>query len=289
LLGDVGLGRQYSPLPFHVWDAGSRDEILGKLLDGGGNVDPKMQRSLVSAKKALGVQTKELIRYLAYDDGYEECIEVSAKSNSSDEKLKLLKLRHLIRIANLRKAWVVRIPPKFPGALPLQIHGKETNQKRKETKDAVAVSANRIISVCRLLSLRADDIDGEAVDYLREGLSTTELFFVEKHGDALEYRSMMCVARLCNIALGRYLDDDRSEPKLVGSREWNAWYIITEEIRALTILLRTATTEADSLKQQYLLSKGSTAETDAAITVRENGACNVNFTLPLLKQLRSDR
>ena len=40
---------------------------------------------------------------------------------------------------------------------------------------------------------------------------------------------MMSVVRLCNAALDPY-----SEPEVVGTREWNAWYI-RGEVRALGI------------------------------------------------------
>ena len=295
MLGDAGSGRQYSQLPFQVWDSDSRDEIFGALLDEGSNGDSVLQKNLVSAKRALEMQAKELVRYLTFDDGYDECIDSTADSNSSDEELKLLKLRHLIRLANYRDAWVVRIPPQFPNARPLQtlpFHGEEQSNE-KEEKGAVGVNANRIVSICRLLSMRVEDIEGDAIGYLREGLTSSgspkssakSFFLVEKHEDELEYRSMMCVVRLCNVALSRYVGYDNSEPEVVGSRVWNAWYITSGEVRALGILLRIAASEANKLKSQYQSSEGSRAATDTAMTVRAEGSCPLNFSLPLLDRL----
>lgn len=64
-----------------------------------------------------------------------------------------------------------------------------------------------------------DDIGGDAIGYLRAGLdsdSPHEHFLPEKHEETLEYRSMMCVVRLCNAALGRYIGYDKDEPETVG-------------------------------------------------------------------------
>mmetsp|Transcript_39313 Transcript_39313/g.83914 ORF Transcript_39313/g.83914 Transcript_39313/m.83914 type:complete len:836 (+) Transcript_39313:107-2614(+) len=298
ILGNVGLGRQYSQLPFQVWDPNSRDEIFSSLLDEEIDEDNSLGmefdtwKSLSSAKEALKTQAKELVRYLMFDDGYGECIDATANTYSTDEELKLLKLQHLIRLANYREAWMVRIPPQFPDARPLQTLEGPKQSNTKKTKSSVGINANRIVSICRLLSLRAEDIGGDAIDYLREGLVATEstessaksYFLVEKHEDALEYRAMMCVVRLCNVGLSRYVGYDNAEPEEVGSKPWNAWYILTGEVRALGMLLQTAASEANKFKRKYLSSKTPKSATDAALKVREEGACPLNYTLPLLNR-----
>ena len=81
MLGDAGSGRQYSQLPFQVWDPDSRDEMFGALLNEESNGDSDMQKHLVSAKQALAMQAKELVRYLKFDDGYDKCIDSTANSN----------------------------------------------------------------------------------------------------------------------------------------------------------------------------------------------------------------
>jgi len=273
MIGDVGLGRQFSQLPFDMWYQKEHNDRSH------GEIDV--------AKKALEVQAKELLRYLLFDDGYKDCIDVTLNTSSADEELKLLKLRHLIRIANYREAWVVRIPPKSPDASPLQSMGS-TRQKTEQEEGPVGVNANRIVSICRLLSLRVDDIRGEAINYLREGLTSAgslespgKIFFLaEKCEDELEYRAMMCVVRLCNVALGRYSRFDQTEPEIVGSIEWNAWYIVKGEVRALGIIQQTAASEANKVKHNQMISA-----TNAAMTVREEGACPLNYSLPLLSRL----
>ena len=107
---------------------------------------------------------------------------------------------------------------------------------------------------------------------------------------------MMCVVRLCNIALNRYSKIDGKEPETVGSMEWNAWYIVGGKVRVLGILRKTAASEAHKLKvhhqrlfveEEHCLKllgwKGKRpAATGAAMTVQAEGACPMNYSLPLL-------
>ena len=293
ILGDIGLGRQYSLLPFNLLDPHSHGKILGPVLSDevNNNSQPdKATTSRTSAFEALAVQYKELLRYLMFDDGYEECINLSIKSmsNSKDEELKLLKLQHLYLIANYRDAWIVRVPPTQPNARPIQANiqlPSNDGVRKIDSKAKVGLNAESVISTCRLLSLIPDDIGGNAIGHLRDGLTSSSSmtfktrFRLERQDDILEYRAMMCVVRLCNVALGRYSKVDGKEPDAVGSREWNAWYIVRGEIRALGILQQTAANEAHKLKVQGSRSTG----TGAALTVREEGACPISYSLPLLK------
>jgi len=267
LFDDVGLGRQYSLLPFHTSDSVSSPKDESTVLE--------------QTKQVIDMQSKELIRYLIFDDGYKECIRVSDNEQyNQHEELKLLKLRHLIRIANQRENWVVRLPAKFPDTKPLQRLSERPEIGIETSK--VGVNANRMLSTCRLLSLTIDDIGRDAVGYLRDGLSSNK-FEVEKDGPALEYRAMMCVARMCGVAMSRYgaylTPEGRQEPREFGSREWNAWYVRDGEMRVLGILRQTLLTGANKLKRQHNL------ENDAAMTVRENGACPIEYSLPLLGKI----
>ena len=293
ILGDIGLGRQYSLLPFDLLDLHSHGKILGPVLSDEVNNDSQPDEattSRTSAFEALAVQYKELLRYLMFDDGYEECINLSIESmsGSKDEELKLLKLQHLYLIANYRDAWIVRVPPTSPNARPVQANIQLPNNdgvRKNDSKALVGLNAESVISTCRLLSLIPDDLGGNAIGHLRNALTSSSSttfktrFRLEKQDDVLEYRAMMCVVRLCNVALGRYSKVDDKEPDAVGSREWNAWYIVRGEIRALGILQKTAASEAHKLKVQGSRSAG----TGAAMIVREEGACPISYSLPLLK------
>ncbi len=84
-----------------------------------------------------------------------------------------------------------------------------------------------IFSTCRLLSLIPDDIGRNAIEHLRKGLtipssSKKSHFRLERHKDALELRALMCVVRLCSVALGQYSNIDDKELETICGREWNA-------------------------------------------------------------------
>lgn len=278
ILGYIGLGQQYSLLPFDLLDLHSHGKILGPVLSD--EVNNNSQPDEATTSRTLVIQYKELLRYLMFDDGYEECINLSIESmsGSKDEELKLLKLQHLYQIANYRNAWIVRVPPTSPNARPVQANIQLPNNdsgRKNDSKALVGLNAESVISTCRLLSLIPDDLGGNAIGRLRDALVSKTRFRLERQDDILEYRAMMCVVRLCNVALGRYskVDGvDGKEPDAVGSRKWNAWYIVRGEIRALEILQKTAASEAHRLKMQ-----GSRSG------VREEGACPISYSLPLLK------
>ena len=68
-----------------------------------------------------------------FDDGYKDCILTYLMTRFRCNKRErgraqaLLKIKYLIRMANYRDAWIVRVPARHPGALPFQSlddHGK---------------------------------------------------------------------------------------------------------------------------------------------------------------------
>ncbi len=120
----------------------------------------------------------------------------------------------------------------------------------------MGLNAKSVISTCRLLSLVPDDIGGNAIKHLRKGLAVPSLskksrFRLERHEDALEFHALMCVVRLCNVALGWYSNIDGKEPETVGGREWIAWYIVGGEVCTLEILRKTAASVAHKLRRYY--------------------------------------
>jgi hypothetical protein len=270
MIGDIGLGLQYSPLPFHVWDQNAAAGQIPSLTN-----------------LALEIQSKELLRYLMFDDGYIDCIwfEDQNEALSKEQELKLLKLQHMQQLANIADAWVVRLPARHPNTRPLQDSTiQQSNKNGGESR--VGIDAKGILSICRLLSLTVDDIDGGAIDYLKDGISngysrsslTKHSYFqVEKHESTLEYRALMCVVRLSDIALKRYgRPNGNNEPKqLFSSREWAAWYIRDGETRLLSLLQQTAASEASRLKNQLQLS-------GEGIFMRER-SCPLELSLPILK------
>ncbi|KAL7463836.1 hypothetical protein ACHAXS_004190 [Conticribra weissflogii] len=269
IFGDVGLGQQYSQVPIG-WFARDHKRFLE------GVDTSEMSDTIYAAVKATQIQRELLLRYLVFDDGYEECI----TTGGTDWELKRLKFQHLLRLANSRDDWIVRLPARHPDARP----GKNLHaiNSKSDSESAVGIDAKRIVSTCRLLSLTADDLDGNSIGYLREKLhSTLKAIKLRRHGNALEYRAMMCVARLSTVALNPYeefaKENGSEEPNQFGSREWTAWYIREGEVRVLQILRRTALQQMEELEKSSKSSEG--------FIVRKTGACPVENSTPLLDEL----
>ena len=271
ILGNVGLSWQYSPLPFHVWDWQSNATTQG---------------TSHYTEQTLDIQSKELLRYLIFDDGHTDCIDFKDSSSlSTHQELKLLKFLHMKRLANIRRAWMVRLPARNPNARPLQGDSHLDSRSRRD-ESRVGIDAKNILSICRLLSLTVDDIGGDAIKYLRDGLlngyyqssSKHSYFQVDKHEDLLEYRALLCVVRLSDVLFRRYGKYAQSrvnvEPEDTNSREWTAWYIIEGEIRLLSILRSTAANEANKIKNHKWLPEN--------ILMRDS-PCPIESSLPLLQ------
>ena len=275
MLGDIGLSWQFSHLPVHAWHQHHDAKLFVE--------------SNQYLKRKLNMQSKELLRYLMFDDGHKECIHFDnndATSLSKQQELKWLKFQHLKRLANIGEAWIVRLPARFPNSKPLQ-DGSPANSDRDESK--VGIDAKRILSTCRLIGLTVDDIGGNAIRYLKDGLPSSDserfsplkqpYFKVEKQEKALEYRALMCVARLSDMAFRRYVKyaqpDGNIEPNKSNKRDWTAWYIRDGEMRLLSILRQTAANEANKLKAHLKVSNES-------ILVRER-PCPIESNLPMLQ------
>jgi hypothetical protein len=281
ILGDVGLSWQFSLLSFQqLWNRQMYDDatvVLGDHRDGG------------ATQLSLDMQSQELLRYLMFDDGHVECIHFDNDDDSLSrhQELKLLKLRHMKRLANIGDAWTIRLPARFPNAQPYQ--GDNSSKMEQHGQESrVGIDAKRILSICRLLSLTVDDIGGDALTYLKDGLENSHYntasskqshFQVEKHGTGLEYRALMCVVRLSDVAFRRYgkyaQPNGNNEPQKTNGREWTAWYIRDGEMRLLSILRRTALNEANKLRIRL-------QSTNENVHVREK-PCPIESSLPMLK------
>jgi hypothetical protein len=281
ILGDVGLSWQFSLLSFQqLWTRQMYDDatvVLGDHRDG------------EATQLSLDMQSQELLRYLMFDDGHVECIHFDNDDDSLSrhQELKLLKLRHMKRLANIGDAWTIRLPARFPNAQPYQ--GDTFSKMEQHGQESrVGIDAKRILSTCRLLSLTVDDVGGDALTYLKDGLenghyntasSKQSYFQVEKHEIGLEYRALMCVVRLSDVAFRRYgkyaQPNGNNEPQRTNGREWMAWYIRDGEMRLLSILRRTALNEANKLRIRL-------QSTNENVHVREK-PCPIESSLPMLK------
>ena len=106
---------------------------------------------------------------------YKERLDLRNGSRPRDGEKKPLKLRSLVFMANHHDMWTLRLPPKSTDtARPLDTTGIDSTKPSKEKKfhrrNQVGVNTDKIVAVCRLLSLRAaDGINLNAVEYLRDG------------------------------------------------------------------------------------------------------------------------
>lgn len=146
---------------------------------------PETLRSIQAA------QRKGLLRYLQYDDGYQECIPGPDAADPEAWELKELKFRFLTRIANDASRWVISVPPRRPKSLPVE----SSQESILDGPPEIDVRTTRLnvmplIETCRLLSLIHTDYDGQVLSMLRENLETPDFVF-ERGSDALEYRAFM--------------------------------------------------------------------------------------------------
>jgi hypothetical protein len=145
---------------------------------------------------------EQMIYYLQYDDGYEECLDVES-SDPLVVEFKRIKPEHLIRAANDPRRWLMSVPKNWH-------------------KEDFKFSSVRL--TCRLIALRHND--SNAIRVLREAsphsIVTTA---VEATGLDLEVRSLDCMMRMIKLVeqhLNSTMVEDREALRGVerGSKEW---------------------------------------------------------------------
>ena len=128
-----------------------------------------------SADDALGDQNKELLHYLTFDDGYEECIRPGDGSNNPDGwALKQLKYKMLQKIANQRDRWVMQVSPRrgrnqgpgFSSAFQNSPTSPPVFDMRKMRFDV-----SKLVATCRLITLTDEDYEGQAKSILADALT----------------------------------------------------------------------------------------------------------------------
>lgn len=225
-------------------------------------------------------QFEYLATYLSFDYGYPQCIHHPSNtinqntddiSDLSMEKLertwlfKRMKLFHLQKFANIRKYWVIQLPPRDPDALPKKV-SVDIGEKpiiprfhgRTLTSSTINAHIKNVLFVCRLIALHEDDFDGKAYELLKTDETSSdsrsnkqvdsELLFLPKDSDDLEYRALVALERLCMIALS--FQPKRIEQNIsilsqeddvkFRSNEWNAAHVRLGEMQTLDLILNYA-------------------------------------------------
>jgi len=197
-----------------------------------------------------------MTRYIRFDDGYERCVPPPPHKWA---ELKKLKWQHLMKIANDMPRWTVWIPPRMPDSVPAVDITKPIYMYPPQYMNSSIVENNEVLEpirqTCRLMSLINSDYDGKAEEVLRANLEN-ETFVVEKGNDALEFRSLLCMARWTGtgkVAMEQTgkIQDEFERIKLLNRRdfaslEYHAYHLRFAEMQALqaiTGLIFTKVTE----------------------------------------------
>jgi len=189
------------------------------------------------------ILSKQMIRYMQFDDGYQECVSRPHKEhdvgiNDKEEQeadkekrdaweFKRLKFQHLLRIARNVQRWNVFLSPRSPKAKPplqsvpapsAELESQRPNPWRipKFVPSKVQVDVHHIFSTCRLLVMTHHDYEGNATTILSEGLasnSVENLVFTppRSEGEPLQFRELMCILRFADMALNAYYNLSRKK------------------------------------------------------------------------------
>lgn len=266
-----------------------------------------------------------ILRYFQYDDGYEFCVARPVEQNSNvnleaagvndDEErsaawtLKRLKYQHLVWTGNVPQRWVVRMPPRDTTRLPNQ---DKTQNKPEPLHPPPAFDrfnlhfdASHVFSTCRLIVLTHMDYNRQASAMLQANLRNASYRLPSSHEDrkSLEFRTLMCVARLSQTALGRFgvtvekqleivskLDDlyrksqkavhhHKFDVKQIG-KNWTIAHVRLGEMQTLEVLKQTA---YSSLRLSFADEMHSP---DPAFSMRDN-PCPINLLQPLFDEIRA--
>jgi len=223
---DIGMGQQFS-----------------YLIEQDGEMNPSLHHR-ESQKRAM-------LNYIRYDDGYEECI--TKESNPEGYQLKLLKLRHLQKIANNHDRWAFRIAPRdieskpsISSDVPIASTAPFFDPKK------VQFDGSKIIATSRLIALNTEDYDGNAIEALTKGLND-ENFIVGKQSDQLEFRALTTLARLTTGALHLYPSNVQSDVSSISSlkyqsKEWIATQVRLGEMQSLEVVRSIASSGSKQMK-----------------------------------------
>jgi hypothetical protein len=190
-------------------------------------------------------QRRGLAKYLSYDDGYSECI-AGPVTHPEGAELKLLKLEHLMRIANDYGRWNVLMPPRSPFSMP----GRSTDLPITMVTPQFYTNythlpddLDNLQETCRFMSLINADFNGNAVQVLRDNLGNPDFFIGPDVSDSLEFRSFLCLSRWFGTTVvtmelqGSLASEGQRISRLnhneFGSRNWTAYHVRFGEMQAL--------------------------------------------------------
>mmetsp|Transcript_16814 Transcript_16814/g.40977 ORF Transcript_16814/g.40977 Transcript_16814/m.40977 type:complete len:243 (+) Transcript_16814:426-1154(+) len=216
-------------------------------------------------ESTAGWQKRQLIQYLAHDDGYPYCIDSTL--HPTEHAFKRAKLRVLEMIANNPRYWVVRLPSRRNH--PPAFDSKVTD----EDFDAV-------LQACRLLAMTHRDYRGNAHQVLLNTLSRGTLQTLQRTSDVMEFRAWIWMLRLARHERNKYnvgLTElrERISRMEVMSRDWYLAQIQSGEIQSLEYIIDHAHGAVQTVRPNV-----NEGEQDSSL-IRED-ACPFSAVLPLL-------
>jgi hypothetical protein len=227
----------------------------------------------------LTAQRFALLRYLHFDDGYEECIQ----KDKHPEAFEFKRLKHIriAQMANDLKWWSATLPPRQKGSQPVSSTRAPVTLKAPEVDEIPPINAYQIFATCRLLALTHTDYDGQVVSILKKGQDQPD-FSLEAEltqlphttNAQLEYRTVGYLMRIVDIALSKFDRTvweelqyvERLNQESYGSREWVAAHARLGEMQSLEAI-------------QIALSR-----MPGANEPRRNKPCPMEYSEELLKE-----
>ena len=210
-------------------------------------------------------RSRRMLRYLQFDDGYHECITVTANNNSNHHdayRLKMLKFIKLSQMAHTPSSFTFILGPRNKHATTPRSSSSSSHSiiRLSDLADHKPGDApfdgNAIFATCRLLVLTHRDYNGSATQMLQHNLynDTYMLPNLMATRDALEFRTVLCVTRLAREALRRFNVTVQQQKELVVSlssstataeqagsrRAWMAAHLRLSEMQNLEFLIKVA-------------------------------------------------
>jgi hypothetical protein len=200
----------------------------------------------IDEKKIYDQLQAQVLAYLQHDDGYEECV---TEQHHDAWAFKHWKYPYIFQLATKKNSWTVMMTPRNPKSRPAtssNIPISDEVPRFDKRRIEFAVNPDALFSMCRLLSLTHHDYNGTAGSLLQENMFNVDTLILPPTKDALEFRTLMCMARLTQTALSRFgvsvadMEDQvtrlNREPGAFQSRNWTAAHLKLGEMQTLEAL-----------------------------------------------------
>jgi hypothetical protein len=241
---DVQISQEFSLIPNKITNGDNDD---------GSELSSPME-------KIPDFQRLDIKRYLMYDDGYDDCVQKDLHPEAF--RLKRLKWLHLANIANDPDFWIATLRPRAPESrsrkssdLLIAEAPPEINPKK------LRMDITHLVDTCRLLVLTVDDFEGNAIKILDENLGNSSFVVPKGNQAALEYRSLMFLARMASTALIQYPVNLKKEydnalqlnkENAFGNSTWTAVQLRLGEMQVRSCTILSKNVSCASIESNYV-------------------------------------